>query len=232
MEDVEQTIISQYANSNIIVQLIQDMNDCIDPDTDFDTFYDYVWNLNTAQGFGLDIWGRILGISRNIKIPNSGQFFGFDDSALDWQPFNQAPFFLRNQGFGPDSTFTLADGPYRTLLFVKALSNISDSTARTYNTLLQNLFRGRGVCYVADLGGMMMQYRFYFVLAPFEVAILTTSGALSHPAGVGVSIAIIPPSGIGGYLGWAEAGDASTFGSGVWYVGPGGGLRTRVHTHS
>lgn len=68
MIDVEQTIISQYGNSSAISQLIQGMNACIDPRADIDNFYDVVWNVDTAQGFGLDIWGRIVGLptGRNI----------------------------------------------------------------------------------------------------------------------------------------------------------------------
>lgn len=50
MVNVEQTIISQYANSATIVQLIQNMNGYVDPQADFDNFYNYVWNVDTAQG--------------------------------------------------------------------------------------------------------------------------------------------------------------------------------------
>ena len=69
MIDVERTIISQYANSATIVQLVQNMNTYLDPRADFDNFFDYVWNVESAQGFGLDIWGRIVGISRELLIP-------------------------------------------------------------------------------------------------------------------------------------------------------------------
>lgn len=67
MIDVESTIISQYANSPTITQLIAGMNAYIDPRADIDNFYNYVWNVETAQKFGLDIWGRIVGINRQIQ---------------------------------------------------------------------------------------------------------------------------------------------------------------------
>jgi len=69
MIDIEKTIISQYANSPTIVQLVQNMNDYIDPRADIDNFYDFVWNVDTAQGFGLDIWGRIVDVGRAVQIP-------------------------------------------------------------------------------------------------------------------------------------------------------------------
>ena len=62
MQNVEQTIISQYGNSATITKLIQNMNAYIDPTADIDGFYNTIWNVNTAEGIGLDIWGRIVGL--------------------------------------------------------------------------------------------------------------------------------------------------------------------------
>lgn len=69
MINVEQTIISQYGTSPVISQLVRNIDQYIDPRADLDTFYSYVWDISTAQGFGLDIWGRIVGIDRAINIP-------------------------------------------------------------------------------------------------------------------------------------------------------------------
>lgn len=66
MKNVEQTIISQYGNSSTISQLIFNMNENIRVDADIDNFYSFIWNVATAQGFGLDIWGRIVNVSREI----------------------------------------------------------------------------------------------------------------------------------------------------------------------
>jgi hypothetical protein len=66
MENVEQTIISQYGNSPTIVSLIASFNAAVDPTSDINNFLTHVWDVNTAQGFGLDIWGRIVGVSRTI----------------------------------------------------------------------------------------------------------------------------------------------------------------------
>lgn len=71
MRDVEQTILSQYGNSATITKLIQNMNACIDPRADIDNFYNTVWNVTTAKGFGLDIWGRIVGLPTGRYIYTS-----------------------------------------------------------------------------------------------------------------------------------------------------------------
>jgi hypothetical protein len=71
MKNVEQTILSQYGNSATITQLIHNMNAYIDPCADIDNFYNVVWNVETAEGFGLDIWGRIVGLPTGRYIYTS-----------------------------------------------------------------------------------------------------------------------------------------------------------------
>ncbi len=66
MNDVMPTIISQYANSPTMLALIESFNAAIDPSNDINNFYRLVWDIATAQGFGLDIWGRIVGVTRTI----------------------------------------------------------------------------------------------------------------------------------------------------------------------
>jgi hypothetical protein len=185
MLDFESTIISQYGTSATISQLCRNMNDYIDPRADFDTFYDFVWNVETAQGFGLDIWGRIVNISRELKIPGEPLYFGFNEALPGSYPFGEQPFY---PGAGVTETYQLSDAAYRQLILVKALANISSSDARTLNQLLQNLFAGRGRYYVNDMGGMNMRFTFEFTLTQYEFAIVTQSGALPRPAGVGATI--------------------------------------------
>jgi hypothetical protein len=183
MINFEQTVISQYANSPALLQLIRGMNDCIDPRADIDAFFDMVWNVDTAQGFGLDIWGRIVDVGRVMQLPSDGAQFGFADG---FYPFGSAPF--RGEGSASTSAYVLGDNAYRTLIMVKALANISAATAPVINKLLRNLFKGRGNAYVVDLGGMSMRYVFGFYLKPYELAVLQQSDALPRPAGVSVSI--------------------------------------------
>lgn len=188
MNNVEQTIISQYANSPILLQLIHNMNQYIDQSTNLNHFFKTVWNLSSASGFGLDIWGRILGVSRILTVPAQTKFFGFFeamDSGGDSQPFDQAPFF---SNVVATQNYFLADAAYQRALFVKALTNISSCTIPAMNQLLQNLFASRGQAYVIDTGNMTMTLNFTFALEPFELALLQQSAILPHPTGVLVTI--------------------------------------------
>jgi hypothetical protein len=215
MQNVEQTIISQYGNSPVLNQLIQNMNAYLDPTADLDAFYDNIWDIETAVGYGLDVWGAIVGEGRQLLVPNT-EYFGFSQASL--QPFGQEPFYS-----GPTTgTYLLSDTAYRLLILVKALSNISDASVPSYNRLLQNLFAGRGRCYVVDLGNMQMQYTFEFYLQPFEQAILTQSGAFPRPCGV-KAYALQTP--LDATLGFSEASlpggiSYQTFGHGVFSPGP------------
>ncbi len=160
------------------------MNEYIDPSQNINDFFDSVWNIDTAVGFGLDIWGKIVGVGRNLTIPAGAANFGFKEG-LNYQPFGQAPFY---NGTVAASTYTLTDSAYRKLILVKALANISQCTARSLNQLLQNLFSTRGRCYVIDGGGMTMRFVFEFALLPYEIAILTQSSAVPRPAAVNAKV--------------------------------------------
>lgn len=188
MINYEKTIISQYANSPTICKLIENMNEYIDPSANFQAFYDFVWNIDTAEGFGLDIWGRIVGVARELQVPSIGAYFGFDTTNQDFTPFNVAPF--RSSDSSLYGAYKLADHAYRALILAKALANITITTAPATNQMLQKLFPGRGRCYCQDLGNMTMKLIFEFVLQPYEVAIVTTSGVINRPAGVALTYEI------------------------------------------
>lgn len=214
MLDVERTIISQYSHSPTIVRLVTDMNGYLDPRANFDAFFNLVWNVDTAVGFGLDIWGRIVGVSRLLRLPSDDPIFGYNNpsSPPDWAPFNQGIFF---PGDSSSQAYLLPDDAYRVLILTKALSNIVATNAPSLNQLLRNLFPGRGKAYVIDLGGMAMQFVFEFALTSTEYAILTQSGALPHPAGVGYSVVVIPT---GDLFGFVEGEVFRPFDFGVFYL--------------
>lgn len=217
MLNVERTVISQYANSPTMMRLIDNMNEYIDPRVNMQAFYDYVWNVDTAVGFGLDIWGKIVGVSRLLKIPGNTKTFGFSNADFppDWAPFNQGSFFT---GQSSGQAFLLPDNTYRTLILTKALANIVATTSASFNRLLRNLFPGRGKCYVLDNGGMSMTFVFEFDITPAEFAILTQSGALPHPAGVKFNVVVIPSGGVFGFQ--EQGGSTEPFDQGVFYQPP------------
>jgi hypothetical protein len=184
----------QYAASPVIQTLVADRTSYFPNDWQ-NQFYDNVWNISTAVGFGLDIWGRIIGVSRSINVPSDTPNPG---------------------GFTfVSGVYQMTDSEYRTVLLIKALSNITTCTAKDLNKLLTKLFVGRGRCYVNDVGSMTMRFTLEFYLYPFEYVILTQSGAAPRPAGVLLTIIQVDPTKT---FGFAEALQFQPFDQGTFYV--------------
>ena len=68
MQNYRDTIGSQYASSPSLTQLIQNFNADVAPDDKLNSFYANVWDVLTAVGYGLDCWGRIVGVGRVLTI--------------------------------------------------------------------------------------------------------------------------------------------------------------------
>ncbi len=180
------TIISQYANSPILTQLIANFSAYVDQAQNLDAFYDYMFNVATAQGYGLDVWGAIVGVSRTLHIVGTQKYLGFAEATtLSADPFGQSPFY---SGAPVTSNFNLSDNAFRTLIFAKALANISDGSIKSINQILLNLFPNRGNCYVTDGLNMTMTYTFAFKMSSVELAIVSQSGVLPKPTGVSATI--------------------------------------------
>lgn len=185
--DVWKTIISQYANSAILTKLIENMDEYVDQTANFTALFDMIWNVDSAQGYGLDVWGRIVGVSRTLQVATL-TFFGFEQQAPtvdDFGPGGESPLY---SGVPTTSNFNLSDTAFRTLIFAKALANICDGSIPAINQILLNLFPGQGRCYVTDGQNMTMTYTFEFSLSPVQEAIVSQSGALPKPVGVAATV--------------------------------------------
>ncbi len=216
----QDTVLSQYANSPRLMTLIANFADYRDQTRNFGAFYDNIWNIDTAVGAGLDVWGRIVNISRVLTV-DAGEYFGFQEALPDSSGFGQQPFYS-----GPPSTtnYLLSDDAYRQLILAKAAFNICDGSIPAINRLLMQLFPDRGNAYVQEGLGlderyfgfaeagtvtstgfdqepfysgqaftvMSMRYIFDFALSPVERAIVNQSGVLPTPCGVTAQIVINP----------------------------------------
>jgi hypothetical protein len=181
------TVISQYANSPILMQLIENFDDCVDQTANLEQFFDLIWNVDTAQGYGLDVWGRIVAVNRVLKIGVGPPYFGFDEG-IDYQPFGTGglgPFYSGQQ---TTENYLLSDPGFRVLILAKAFSNICDGSIKSINRLLITLFGSSGKGYVVDNLDMTMSYVFEFKLSPVQAAILTNSGVFPKPTGVSYNI--------------------------------------------
>lgn len=205
MDRPEQTLLAQYANSPTISGLVGYANEWLDPQANIDAFVSRIWDIKTAQGFGLDLWGKIVGVSRVLNVPGMYQFFGFEGS--DDSPFGDQPFYADSSS----NSFSLSDDAYRRLIMVKAMSNISAGTCENINAMLAYLFGDTGPAYVLDLLDMRMRYVFEGDLSAADSAIITSSGVLPRPAGVQIEIVQIPAATFG------FASDSAPFGEGTFY---------------
>ncbi len=184
------TVISQYANSDILLQLIENFDECVDQNANMQAFYDLIWNVDTAVGYGLDVWGRIVGVNRVLSVQTSPYFGMLGPIAASGDPYDVSPFFA---GGKLTSNFALTDAAFRQLIFAKALSNISDGSIKSINQILINLFgSANGNAYCTDGLNMTMSYHFNFVLTPVQAAIIGQSGVLPKPVGVLASIVQTP----------------------------------------
>lgn len=199
MQNWDQTLLSQYCASPTIKGMLEAFNDAIDPSVDLANFYLNIWDVSTAVGNGLDIWGQIVGVSRYLQIPST-PYLGYEEAytaptaATGPQPFNQAPLY---NGSTATSTFALTDQQYRKLIMVKAASNISNLSIPSINALLRAEFGVNdgidpyGDAYVQDLGNMTFNYYLNFHPNAAQIAIITNSGVFPRPAGVQANLIYI-----------------------------------------
>lgn len=178
--DVNLTVLSQYANSPVMLQMIRSFSDWLDLGNRFREFYSLVWNIDTAVGHGLDVWGRILGVSRVIQIP-AGDYLGFEQQA-EALTFGYGIWF---RGVSLTDSAALTDEAYRLLLMAKAALNITDASAPSINRILLALF---GDGYVRDNLDMTMTYVFSEPLSPVQTSIVFNSGVLPRPCGVSATV--------------------------------------------
>ncbi len=200
--------------------LLEDIDEWISPDANMEAFFELIWNIRRqggAAGYGLDVWGRIVNVSRVVSMTTFGPSFGFNEAG-DRTGFDQANFYVDDR---TTTNFTMSDEIYRLLIFARAALNITDCSIPAINAILRSLFPGRGNAFVTDgangptppLFGfaeagdrtgfdqgtfddsqipssprpMSIIYNFEFDLEPFEIAIVTNSGVLPRPVGVGAS---------------------------------------------
>lgn len=203
--NVAPTLISQYANSPTIRRMVAVLGDYFDINSSLiATFYRDVFNLATASGWGLDVWGRILNFPRQLNAPGATPIFGDRASTVtspadyaawaagiqsqpsqDFMPFNVAPM---SDGGTATAVYTLPDDVYRRLLQIRARALICDCSIASINVLLRLFAGSNGRAYVTSNGNETCTYRFEWVLSALEYAVLTQTDLIPQPAGVTVTI--------------------------------------------
>lgn len=187
MQNVEQTILSQYANSASLTTILQGFNQALDPRALEDDFFNKVMNPRTATGWGLDVWGRIVGVGRTLQVaaPNYIGFHEADDGSQSLGGFDYGIFY---NGQSATENFILSDEHYRTLIFAKAAANISSGTTSSLNAILMMLFSQSGNIWVRETSSHVMTLVHDWILAPYQAAILINSGVIPRPSTVSLAL--------------------------------------------
>lgn len=143
--DKQEYVQSQYGDSPTIKGILNDFCSDILPDADIGVLYDNIINVDTAKGIGLDIWGRIVGVNRNMYVDDSYvdyPLFGFRGGGSNANPFNQGIFFDPDQVISGERVLvTLDDDNFRRLIMYKALANISSADMASINRLASILYQ-------------------------------------------------------------------------------------------
>lgn len=192
---------SQYSASTRIISILESCREHILPDADIVSFFDNIFNIETASGVGLDIWGNIIGVSR--FVPNYQ-----DDTVV----------------------YTLTDEQYRNVLFYKAGANIMDSTLYSLNYLLKKLYPDYQ-CFVRNQNNYVnddgryydsnpMEIEYVFIdtdLSDLEKSIFSLVGAFGKGAGVHFNLSEYDYDEIFGFYG----SELQPFDQGVFYQSSG-----------
>lgn len=171
-------MLSQYANSPVFVSLINGLREQISNAETINEWINVVYNLKTASGIGLDLWGLILNQSRLLYYKDE---YGIQRSV-----------YLRGaQTIGSeDYTEEQIEGYYRMLLFFRAFSYVTNSTLKSFNDLLRFYFEDKKV-FVQEIGTMVIELVFRFFPTTLE-KIIFASDLFPKPTGVGLNFRFIP----------------------------------------
>lgn len=185
MIDISETIIRQYSNSPRLLRLLEDFRDNLDPGAFYEMAMDNIFDPRTASGVGLDIWGRIVGVSRYIDVAVD-KYLGFAEASdLNTDTWGSAIWY--NGGGTKAGSIAMADEMFRKLIFAKAWSNMSDGSIPSINGCLQMLFSDSGRVYAVDNRDKSITFTFEFQPDAAQIAIVENSGVMPVPAGVSFS---------------------------------------------
>lgn len=161
--------------------------------TFWNDWYRDVFNIDTANEFGLGIWGRILGVPMAVELqPTTGPVWGFGTNNRNFE----------HGGFGRAATGTEALTPEqkRLVLKLRYFQLTHRPSVPEINRMLARLFGEYGTVFVVDPLDMgEITYFFRFTPPAAVRTILDNFDILPRPSGVGVQtvVQIAPAWGFG-----------------------------------
>lgn len=177
------TLLWQYENAPNIKALLTAKQTVWDEDftafwTDFET---NIFNLKTANDFGLSVWAIILGAPITYIITAGGQpSWGFGTNHVNFTNGN-----FSSVG-GSNATYTLSTETARVILQLRYFMLTGTCTVPAINRALKYIFADNyGSAYLADGLNMTQNYVFDFVPPSDMQFAFNNYDVLPRPAGVG-----------------------------------------------
>lgn len=168
----------QYNDAGRLEGLLQQKQDWYNvAQSDFwSNWYDDVFNLQTANAFGLQVWAIILGLPLAVspEVPVGQAFFGF---AADDRNFTNGNF------AGSAGPIILDVAQQRLALRLRYYQLTTRFSVPQANAIIAAVF-GAGAGYVNDGLNMRIRYVFNIPLSPDLQFVLTQYDLLPRPAAV------------------------------------------------
>ncbi len=213
-------LFAQYSNASNFRNFLYGNEDYIGLNSylniDYKDYYDNFFNVLTIAGTqddptdqfgpnGLDNWGILLGMSRNVLIPDTRKRFGFGDDTVPttmngWpQSFNYGAFYSGATLFTP-----MADDIYRCMLMMRYQTLTSNMSILSITNILNNFFinlntfgltNAQTVNVQDNLAEMSITYTFTETLLPYQTAIFNTEDSSTNylPRPTSVAPIIVQP---------------------------------------
>lgn len=180
--DVMAAMLWQYQNAKNLLSLMQQKQAWYDENqslfwTDWET---NVFDLNTADQFGLTVWAIILDIPIIVVVVPPSNVIGFG-----WGPLHKN--FTHGNFRASSGSQQLTVEQARTVLKMRYFQITTRGTVPEINKFMANLFENDGPCYVLDNENMSMTYVFEFSVPSSLNYIFTNYDILPRPAGVSVT---------------------------------------------
>ncbi len=175
--DVMACLLWQYNDATRLQSLLQDKQDWLNSAQEgfWDNWLSDVFDLTTANEFGLSVWATILGLplSLSAQVQADKPLWGFGPDNVGFSQGN----------FASGGSVSLSAEQRRLVLRLRYFQLTSRGAVLETNAFLETVF-GAGQVYVADSEEMQIAYVFTQPPSSAVELVLTEFDLLPRPAGV------------------------------------------------
>jgi hypothetical protein len=158
---------SQYSASARLLGLAAAFQDRLDPTADHDVFYKRMFDILTAEGEGLDNWGRLVSIRRTIMLEDGSVM------VLGDEPYRLLLLYKALANISASDPASL-----NRLLAELCSTGVGGLPTRAY---------------VLEVAPMVIRWVFEAPLGPEQLAVFRAAGTLARGGGVGWELYAIGP---------------------------------------